>query len=96
MRYQLDRAHADDLDVTTFGRCVRTRLYFSSESHLYTLLNVLRHHGEGEPYAIDKMGLDKLDSIAELSYLSQVATTMYDATFCPFDTFACVDFDSSV
>lgn len=73
MRYQLDSSHADDLEINTLGRCVRTRLYFTSESHLHTLLNVLRFAGEGEPCAIDKGGMEKLDDISELSYLTQVS-----------------------
>ncbi len=76
MRYQLDSSHAEDLAINTLGRCVRTRLYFTSESHLHTLLNVLRYPGEGELCAIDKAGLDRLDNISELSYLTQVSLTI--------------------
>lgn len=75
MRFKLDEAHADDLAINSFGRSVRTRLYFTSESHLHTLLNVLRYGGDdgGPSSAIDKLGLEKLDSISELSYLTQVS-----------------------
>lgn len=42
MRYQLDLSHVEDLPINSLGRRVRTRLYFTSESHLHTFLNVLR------------------------------------------------------
>ena len=74
LRFQLDQTHAEDLAINSFGRSVRTRLYFTSESHLHTLLNVLRYGGDdaNPNSAIDKVGLEKLDAISELSYLTQV------------------------
>ncbi|CAN0477559.1 unnamed protein product [Laminaria digitata] len=42
MRYQLDLRNIEDLPLSSLGRRVRTRLYFTSESHLHTIINVLR------------------------------------------------------
>lgn len=78
MRYLLDYSHAEDLAINSLGRAVRTRLYFTSESHLYTLLNVLRYPGDGEPCAFCAGGLARLEEVAELSYLTQVVFRLFE------------------
>jgi hypothetical protein len=75
--YQLDESHADDLRINTLGRAVRTRLYFTSESHMHTLLNVLRYAGPGDTPIICPEGLAIMDEISEISYLSQIVIRLF-------------------
>ncbi len=77
MRYHLDHSHAEDLEINSLGRAVRTRLYFTSESHLHTLLNVLRFPGADEDCAISSEGLRELDEVNELSYLTQIIIRLF-------------------
>lgn len=56
---------------------MRTRLYFTSESHLHTLLNVFRYPADGEKCIISHQGLSKLNEISELSYLTQVVIRLF-------------------
>ena len=76
--YFLDHAHADDLDIASPARNVRTRLYFTSESHLHTLLNVLRYPHEGITSIIPREGMEILEAIPELSYLTQVIIRLFE------------------
>jgi inositol hexakisphosphate/diphosphoinositol-pentakisphosphate kinase len=78
MTYLLDMSHAEDMNIRTLGRCVRTRLYFTSESHLHTLLNVLRYPLEGEPKLISDEGCDIIAETSELSYLTHVVIRLFE------------------
>ena len=42
MRYMINMDYSADLPINTMGWRIRRRLYFTSESHLHTLINVLR------------------------------------------------------
>jgi len=78
MQYHLDHSHGEDLAIRTLGRCVRTRLYFTSESHLYTLLNVLGHPACGSCKVFSAKGQRILDTTSELSYLTQISIRLFD------------------
>lgn len=81
MKFALDPTHAEDLNIRTLGRCVRTRLYFTSESHLYTLLNVLMYSGTSPDYkdsCLSPEGRKIIEETAELSYLTQITIRLFD------------------
>lgn len=62
---------------------MRTRLYFTSESHLHTLLNVLRYPSDGKACAFSPEGLKLLDETQELSYLTQVIIRLFEDRIDP-------------
>jgi len=79
VRYMLDLNHASDLQINTLGRRVRTRLYFTSESHLHTLLNVLRFPSpSGKPSLLSKRGKKYLNETPEFCYLTQVVIRLFE------------------
>merc|ERR1719320_1733119 len=66
--------------VLSPGRHVRTRLYFTSESHIHSLLAVLQHGGlcdvkKDEQWA---RAMDYLDACSELNYMSQIVIMLYE------------------
>jgi inositol hexakisphosphate/diphosphoinositol-pentakisphosphate kinase len=77
MLYQLNHDHAQDLQINSLERCVRTRLYFTSESHIHTVLNVLRYFG-ASTHTLDQDALDQLDQILDVSYLSQIVFRLFE------------------
>ncbi|CAM4743211.1 unnamed protein product [Rotaria magnacalcarata] len=78
--------HVNKLDpsyskgIQTPGRHVRTRLYFTSESHVHSLLTVIRYGGlldtsDDEQW---KRSMDYLDTVSELNYLTQIVIMLYE------------------
>ncbi|XP_039298193.1 inositol hexakisphosphate and diphosphoinositol-pentakisphosphate kinase isoform X5 [Nilaparvata lugens] len=66
--------------VSSPGRHVRTRLYFTSESHVHSLLTVLRYGG-----LIDNMkdeqwrrAMEYVSMVSELNYMSQIVVMLYE------------------
>ncbi|KAL5019491.1 hypothetical protein ScPMuIL_002383 [Solemya velum] len=66
--------------VSSPERFVRTRLYFTSESHIHSLLNMLRFGGlcdinqEGQW----KRAMDYVSATAELNYMTQIVIMMFE------------------
>ena len=89
MRYMIDMSHSADLAINTLGRRIRTRLYFTSESHLHTLLNVLRfmqHDTELELESpLDKDARKLIREAPELCYLTQIVLRLFEDPKKKFD-----------
>eukprot|EP01041_Mallomonas_annulata_P000219 gene219-400_t len=83
MRYNLDTSHAEDLQINSLGRSVRTRLYFTSESHLHTILNVLRYASDTNVCAFSPEGCVALEEAEELSYLTGIVFRLFVDRFDP-------------
>lgn len=79
MRYMIDMAYSADLPINSMGRRIRTRLYFTSESHLHTLCNVLRFGGSDVRKSIlSEHGLKVLNEAPEFCYLTQVVIRLFE------------------
>ncbi|XP_063226372.1 inositol hexakisphosphate and diphosphoinositol-pentakisphosphate kinase 2 isoform X4 [Bacillus rossius redtenbacheri] len=66
--------------VSSPGRHVRTRLYFTSESHVHSLLTVLRYGGlldimNDEQW---RRAMEYVSKVSELNYMSQVVIMLYE------------------
>ena len=84
MRYMIDLSHSADLSINTLGRRIRTRLYFTSESHLHSLLNVLRFTQSDAPDCLDcpltSDARRMLKETPELCYLTQIVIRLFEDT----------------
>ncbi|KAL3676691.1 hypothetical protein R1sor_026639 [Riccia sorocarpa] len=85
--YRLDPKYAN---VRTPERHVRTRLYFTSESHIHALINVLRYCNldeslSGESSLVSNEALLRLFETQELDYLTHVVLRMYENTAVPLE-----------
>ncbi|XP_076259069.1 inositol hexakisphosphate and diphosphoinositol-pentakisphosphate kinase isoform X11 [Rhynchophorus ferrugineus] len=66
--------------VSSPGRHVRTRLYFTSESHIHSLITVLRHGGlldvtKDEQW---RRAMEYVSMVSELNYMSQIVIMLYE------------------
>ncbi|XP_047485694.1 inositol hexakisphosphate and diphosphoinositol-pentakisphosphate kinase 2-like isoform X2 [Penaeus chinensis] len=66
--------------VSSPGRHVRTRLYFTSESHIHSLLTVLRFGGLIDSKKDEQWhrAMDYVGAVSELNYLSQIVIMLYE------------------
>ncbi|RVX08643.1 Inositol hexakisphosphate and diphosphoinositol-pentakisphosphate kinase VIP2 [Vitis vinifera] len=81
-QYRLDPKYAN---VKTPERHVRTRLYFTSESHIHSLMNVLRYCNLddsllGEDSLVCDNALERLYRTKELDYMSYIVLRMFENT----------------
>mmetsp|Transcript_4869 Transcript_4869/g.12791 ORF Transcript_4869/g.12791 Transcript_4869/m.12791 type:complete len:179 (-) Transcript_4869:1308-1844(-) len=81
MRYMINMDYSADLPINTMGRRIRTRLYFTSESHLHTMINVLRFAGEEDIRSpVSDEGADIINNTRELCYLTQIVFRLFEDT----------------
>jgi inositol hexakisphosphate/diphosphoinositol-pentakisphosphate kinase len=86
MRYMINMDYSADLPINTMGRRIRTRLYFTSESHLHTMLNCLRFAGaEGSKPLLSREGMEVINNTRELCYLTQIVMRLFEDTSRPMD-----------
>ena len=79
MRYMINMDYSADLPINTMGRRIRTRLYFTSESHLHTVLNVLRFAGEdAKKSLLSEHGIQVINATPELCYLTQIVLRVFE------------------
>ncbi|XP_055274316.1 inositol hexakisphosphate and diphosphoinositol-pentakisphosphate kinase 1 isoform X5 [Moschus berezovskii] len=78
----LQRTHEDEYSrgVLSPGRHVRTRLYFTSESHVHSLLSVFRYGGllDETKDTQWQRALAYLSAISELNYMTQIVIMLYE------------------
>lgn len=91
LHFQLDDdpQHLEDSEIKSSWRAVRSRLYFTSESHLHALLAALRLPADPANGAcaspVDDDGRAWLSRIPELSYLSHIVFRLWENMTVPED-----------
>ncbi|KAM6937550.1 inositol hexakisphosphate and diphosphoinositol-pentakisphosphate kinase 1-like [Xenentodon cancila] len=90
IQLDLQRTHEDEAvnklhplysrGVMSPGRHVRTRLYFTSESHVHSLLSMFRYGGllDEEKDQQWKQAMDYLSAVTELNYMTQIVIMLYE------------------
>uniref|UniRef100_A0AAR2LP37 Inositol hexakisphosphate and diphosphoinositol-pentakisphosphate kinase n=1 Tax=Pygocentrus nattereri TaxID=42514 RepID=A0AAR2LP37_PYGNA len=86
IQLDLQRTHEDEAvnnitySVMSPGRHVRTRLYFTSESHVHSLLSIFRYGGllNEEKDEQWKQAMDYLSAVTELNYMTQIVIMLYE------------------
>ncbi|XP_075063971.1 inositol hexakisphosphate and diphosphoinositol-pentakisphosphate kinase 1 isoform X11 [Mixophyes fleayi] len=90
IQLDLQRTHEDESvnklhplysrGVLSPGRHVRTRLYFTSESHVHSLLSIFRYGGllDDSKDQQWKRAMDYLSAVSELNYMTQIVIMLYE------------------
>lgn len=65
-------------DINSPLRHVRTRIYFTSESHIHALLNLLRHTTHEGSRLVSGSAAEMLDATTECDYLTQIVLRLYE------------------
>ena len=70
------------MGIKSGERHVRTRLYFTSESHIHAILNVIRFAYLADPSIAPPSlyTMHRLEEVDELNYLSHVVFRLYEVT----------------
>mmetsp|Transcript_18134 Transcript_18134/g.49488 ORF Transcript_18134/g.49488 Transcript_18134/m.49488 type:complete len:1368 (+) Transcript_18134:63-4166(+) len=85
MRYMINMKYEADLPINTMGRRIRTRLYFTSESHLHTVLNVFRFSQCSSKGLLSEHGISIVNATRELCYLTQIVMRVFEDSRRPLD-----------
>ncbi|CAH1271214.1 PPIP5K2 [Branchiostoma lanceolatum] len=88
IRADLQRTQEDDTvnrlnpkysrGILSPDRHVRTRLYFTSESHIHSLLSILRYGGLCSDDEQWKRALEYMSAVTELNYMTQIVIMLYE------------------
>ena len=79
MRYLINLDYQSDMNINSMGRRIRTRLYFTSESHLHTVLSVLRFASDDDKASLlSEHGMSIVNSTPELCYLTQIVMRVFE------------------
>lgn len=65
-------------NVNSIKRHVRTRIYFTSESHIHSLMNILRYEDHDGRSLLSEAAREQLDSTREFDYLTQIVFRLYE------------------
>jgi Histidine phosphatase superfamily (branch 2) len=65
-------------DINSPLRHVRTRIYFTSESHIHSLVNILRHEHLSGARLLSGAACTLLDEMTELDYCTQLVLRLYE------------------
>jgi len=80
--HRLDPRFARELGIKSVDRHVLTRVYFTSESHMHSLLNILRfaHCASSGLASPSDSALQDLDKMEELDYLCHIVLRLFEVS----------------